>query len=93
MVWITLCGYVDNYVKVLCLLCFETWIDLLCVRVVRTELCFCLRVVDSMCICVSLCDGHICNCIVFDVWCVVTTLYMFLCVYLGLVTTLGVEIG
>ena len=31
--------------------------------------------------------------IVFDVWCVVTTLYMFLCVYLGLVTTLLVEIG
>ena len=42
---------------------------------------------------VSLCDGHICDCIVFDVWCVVTTLYMFLCVYLGLVTTLCVKIG
>ena len=31
--------------------------------------------------------------IVFDVWYVVTTLYMFFGVYLGLVTTLGVEIG
>ena len=31
--------------------------------------------------------------IVFGIWCVVTTLYMFLCVYLGLVTTLVVKIG
>ena len=40
----------------------------------------------------SLCDVHIYDGIAFDVWCIVTTLYMFLCVYLGLVTTLGVEI-
>ena len=87
MVLITLCCYVDkliysvdNFVKVLYLLCFETWITLLCVRVVRTKLCFCLRVVD---ICVSLCDGHICDCIVFDVWYVVTTFSMFLDIILG----------
>ena len=50
----------------------------------------CLRVVDKY---MSLCDGQNYDGIVFDVWCVVTTLYMFLCVYLGLVTTLWVEIG
>ena len=45
---ITLCCYVDkliysvdNFVKVLYLLCFETWITLLCVRVVRTDLEIC----------------------------------------------------
>ena len=32
---------------------------------------------------VSLCDGHICDCIVFGIWYVVTTLSMFLCVFLG----------
>ena len=62
----------------------------ICVRVVRTVLLFCLCDTDSD---ASLCDGHIFDCIVFGIWCVVTTLYMFLCVYLGLVTTLGVEIG
>ena len=48
MVLITLCCYVDkliysvdNFVKVLYLLCFETWITLLCVRVVRTVLEIC----------------------------------------------------
>ena len=59
-------------------------------RVVRTKLCFCLCVVDSE---VSLCDGHICDGIVFDILHVVTTLSMFLCVFLGLVTTLWVKIG
>ena len=50
----TLCCYVDkliysvdNYVKVLCLLCFVVWISLLCVCVLRTVLLFCLRVADS----------------------------------------------
>ena len=51
MVWITLCCNVDNYVKVLCLLCFEMWITLLCVRVVRTVLLFCLCTADSICLC------------------------------------------
>ena len=32
---------------------------------------------------VSLCDGHICDCIVFDVWCAVTTFGMFFGVFLG----------
>ena len=74
---------VDNYVD-------KMWITLLCVRVVRTVLLFCLCTADSMCLCVTdkIDDG-----IVFDVWCVVTTLYMFLCVYLGLVTTLCVKMG
>ena len=87
---ITLCCYVDNYVKVLCLLCFEMWITLLCVRVVRTVLLFCLRVADSK---VSLWYGHICDCIVFDILHVVTTLSMFLGVNLGWVTTLWVKMG
>ena len=63
VVLITLCDYVDkliysvdNFVKVLYLLCFETWITLLYVRVVRTVLLFCLRVADSD---ASLCYGHI----------------------------------
>ena len=63
MVWITLyCNVdkliysVDNFVKVLYLLCFETWITLLCVRVVRTVLLFCLCTADSY---ASLYDGHI----------------------------------
>ena len=42
---------------------------------------------------VSLCDGHNYDGIVFDVWCVVPTFDMFLCVILGYVTTLGVKIG
>ena len=80
MVWITLCCNVDNYVKVLCLLCFGMWISLLCVRVVRTILLFCLCVAYRY---LSLCDGHICDCIVFDVWCAVTTFGMFFGVFLG----------
>ena len=32
---------------------------------------------------VSLCDGHICDCFVFDVWYVVFTLSMFFGVFLG----------
>ena len=32
---------------------------------------------------VSLCDGHTCNCIVFDVWYVVPTFGMFFVVNLG----------
>ena len=80
----------DNYVKVLYLLCFVVWISLLCVRVEWTVLLFCLCDTDRH---VSLCNVQIWFRIVFDVWYVVTTLYMFLCVYLGLVTTLGVEIG
>ena len=59
-------------------------------RVVRTILVICLCVADSMCLCVTDIFDDV---IVFGIWCVVTTLYMFLCVYLGLVTTLGVEIG
>ena len=54
IVWITLCcnvdkllSSVDNFVKVLYLLCFGMWITLLCVRVVRTVLLFCLCVADS----------------------------------------------
>ena len=43
-----------------------------------------------MCLCVTDIFDDV---IVFGIWCVVTTLYMFLCVYLGLVTTLWVEIG
>ena len=42
---------------------------------------------------VSLCDGHICDGIVFDVWYVFTTLCMFLGVNLGWVPTLVVKIG
>ena len=87
MVWIIRCCYVDkliysvdNFVKVLYLLCFETWITLLCVRVVRTILMICLCVVDSMCLCVTdiFDDG-----IVFGIWYVVTTLGMFFGVILG----------
>ena len=87
---ITLYYNVDNYVRVLCLLCFAMWITLLCVRVVRTVLLFCLCVADSK---VSLWYGHICDCIVFGIWYVVTTLSMFLCVFLGWVTTLWVKMG
>ena len=32
---------------------------------------------------VSLCDGHICDGIVFDILHMVTTLSMFLCVFMG----------
>ena len=53
---------------------------LLCVRVVRTIFVICLCVVDSK---VSLCGGHICDCIVFDVWYAVTTLSMFFGIILG----------
>ena len=63
MVWITLyCNVdkliysVDNFVKVLYLLCFGVWITLLCVRVEWTVLLFCLCDTDRH---VSLCDGHI----------------------------------
>ena len=66
------------------------WITLLCVRVAWTVLLFCLCDTDRH---VSLCDGQIWFRIVFDVWYVVTTLYMFLSVYLGQATTLVVEIG
>ena len=75
MVWITLCDNVDNYVKLLCLLCFRVWITLLCVRVEWTVLLFCLCDTDRH---VSLCDGQICDCIVFGFWYAVTTLDMFL---------------
>ena len=88
IVWITLWCNVDNYIKLLCLLCFETWITLLCVRVVRTVLLFCLRVADSK---VSLWYGHICDCIVFGILHVVTTLGMFFGVNLGWATTLWVK--
>ena len=87
MVLITLCCYVDkliysvdNFVKVLYLLCFETWITLLCVRVVRTILVICLCVVDSMCLCVTDIFDDV---IVFGIWCVVTTFGAFLGVILG----------
>ena len=97
MVLITRCCNVDNFVKVLCLLCFVMWISrdivwitLLYVRVARTVLLFCLCVADSK---VSLWYGHICDCIVFGIWYVVTTLSMFLCVFLGWVTTLWVKMG
>ena len=49
----TICDDVDNYVKVLCLLCFVMWITGCCVRVVRTLLAICLRDTDSMCLCVT----------------------------------------
>ena len=77
---ITLYCNVDNYVKVLCLLCFIMCITLLYVRVVRTVLLFCLCDADRY---VSLCDGHIYDGIVFDVLHVVTTLGMFFGVNLG----------
>ena len=56
------------------------WITLFSVRVVRTIFVICLCVVDRLCLCVTdiFDDG-----IIFDIWYVVTTLYMFLCVYLG----------
>ena len=54
MVWITLYCNVDNYVKLLCLLCFGVWISLdivwitmWIVRVVRTMLDICLCDTDS----------------------------------------------
>ena len=80
MVLITLCCYVDNYVKLLFLLCFRVWITLLYVRIARTVLLFCLCDADSICLCATdiFDDG-----IVFDVWCVVTTLSMFLDIILG----------
>ena len=56
------------------------WICLFSVRVVRTLLVICLCAADSK---VSLCDVQICDCIVFDVWYVVTTLSMFFGVFLG----------
>ena len=85
-------GYccMDKYVKLLWLLCFGVWICLFSVRVLRTILLICLFVMDSY---LSLCDGHICDCIVFDVWCAVTTSGMFFGVFLGWVTTLWVKIG
>ena len=64
MVWITLYYNVDNYVKLLCLLCFMMWISCYYVRVVRTFLVICLCVVDRY---VSLCGGHICDGIIFDI--------------------------
>ena len=41
----------------------------------------------------SLWYGHICDCIVFDVWCAVTSLGMFFGVNLGWATTLVVKMG
>ena len=60
------------------------------VRVVRTFLVICLCVVNRY---VSLCYGHIYNGILFDFWYVVPTLYVFLGVFLGCATTLGVKMG
>ena len=65
MVLITLCYNVDNYVKVLCLLCFVVWISLLCVRVVRTDLLFCLCTADSIC----LCDTDIFVMVLYSIFC------------------------
>ena len=75
---ITLYYNVDNYVKVLCLLCFETWIILLCVRVVRTVLLFCLRVADSIC----LCDTDIFVIVLYSVFGMLSPLYVYFCVYI-----------
>ena len=83
MMVIEIVDNVDNFVD-------KMWITLLCVRVVRTVLLFCLRVADSK---VSLWYGHICDCIVFGIWYVVTTLSMFLDIILGWVTTLWVKMG
>lgn len=38
MMWITLCGYVDNYVKLFVLLCFGVWINVTEMLQVITEL-------------------------------------------------------
>lgn len=38
MMWITLCGYVDNYVKLFILLCFGVWINVTEMLQVITEL-------------------------------------------------------
>ena len=76
---ITLYCNVDNYVKVLCLLCFVVWISLLCA-------CSADNISDLFVYgvhIVSLCDGHIYDGIVFDVWHVITTFCMFFGVNLG----------
>ena len=70
---------VDNYVKVLCLLCFVVLITLLYVRVALTVLLFCLCDADSD---ASLCDGHIwwwycIRCLV----CCHHFIYVFVCIF------------
>ena len=87
----------DDMQKLLSLMGYELHIDFIPVEQSEKQCTCSTDKIIFLFVCggqyVSLCDGHICDCIVFGFWYVFPTFGMFLGVILERVTTLWVEMG